>query len=139
MWGMKKKSKLQQTDEWIKARLGKATASRMGDVMAKIKSGAPSASRKNYLTELMVERMTGEPYPHHVSPEMQYGIDTQPEAVAAYCFQRNVDVADVGFVPHPFLPMTGCSPDGLIGPGNRIARLPPLRMGKKPRGACPRK
>jgi hypothetical protein len=39
-------SELQQTDEWIKARLGKVTASRMGDIMAKTKSG-PSASRKN--------------------------------------------------------------------------------------------
>jgi hypothetical protein len=53
-------SELQQTEEWINARLGKVTASRMGDIMAKTKSG-PSASRKNYRAELMVERLTGLP------------------------------------------------------------------------------
>jgi hypothetical protein len=53
-------SELQQTDEWIKARLGKATASRVGDIMARTKSG-PAASRKNYRAELMVERLTGLP------------------------------------------------------------------------------
>ncbi len=59
-------SELQQTEEWIRARLGKATASRMGDIMAKTKSGPPAASRKNYRAELVVERMTGLPYPHHL-------------------------------------------------------------------------
>jgi hypothetical protein len=33
-------NELQNTEEWIKARLGKATASRMDDLMAKTKSGS---------------------------------------------------------------------------------------------------
>ena len=38
----------QGTEEWFAQRLGKITSSRVGDVMAKTKSG-PSASRKNYM------------------------------------------------------------------------------------------
>ena len=37
----------QRTDEWFAARLGKVTASRVADVIAKTKTG-PSASRENY-------------------------------------------------------------------------------------------
>ena len=48
----------QRTEEWFAARLGKVTASRVADVLAKIKSGE-SASRKNYKMELVVQRLTG--------------------------------------------------------------------------------
>ncbi len=43
---------LQRTDAWMQQRLGKVTASRVADVLAKIKSGE-SASRKNYKMELV--------------------------------------------------------------------------------------
>ena len=48
----------QYSDEWFAARIGKVTASRICDVIAKTKSG-PSASRGNYLAELVSERLTG--------------------------------------------------------------------------------
>ena len=38
----------QRSDEWYSARLGKVTASRVADVMARTKSG-PAASRDNYM------------------------------------------------------------------------------------------
>ena len=50
---------MQQTEEWFKARLGKVTASRVSDVIAKTKSGY-SASRAKYMTQLILERITGE-------------------------------------------------------------------------------
>ena len=50
----------QRTEEWHKARLGKVTASRVADVLAKIKTGE-AAARKNYKMELVVQRLTGEP------------------------------------------------------------------------------
>jgi hypothetical protein len=43
----------QRTEEWFAARLGKVTASRVADLMAKTKSG-PSASRANYMADLIV-------------------------------------------------------------------------------------
>ena len=48
----------QRSDEWFLARLGCVTASRTVDVMAKTKSGY-SASRANYMTQLITERLTG--------------------------------------------------------------------------------
>ena len=49
----------QRTEEWFAVRLGKVTASRVADVMAKTKTGY-SASRDNYMAQLVVERITGE-------------------------------------------------------------------------------
>ena len=48
----------QGTPEWFAARLGNVTASRVADVIAKTKSGY-SASRENYMAQLICERMTG--------------------------------------------------------------------------------
>lgn len=104
----------QGSDDWIRARLGKATASRIADVVATTRSG-PAASRANYLAELVLERLTGEPAPHFTTAAMQHGIDTEPEAVAAYCFRQDVDAMEAGFVDHPKIANTGASPDRLIG------------------------
>jgi putative phage-type endonuclease len=104
---------IQGSDEWIKARLGKVTASRIGDLMAKTKTGY-STSRKNYLAELVVERETGEPYPTYTNAIMQRGLEIEPEARMAYCFEMNVEVEQVGFIPHPTIAMAGASPDGLV-------------------------
>ena len=44
----------QRTEEWFNARLGKVTASRIADLMAKTKSGY-SASRDSYMAQLTIE------------------------------------------------------------------------------------
>jgi len=105
---------LQGTDAWRTARLGCATASRIADIIAKTKSG-PSASRANYLAELVAERLTGVPAEHYSNAAMQWGTDTEPQARAAYAFIHGVDVTEVGFVPHPRIARAGASPDGYIG------------------------
>ena len=48
----------QRTPEWHEARLGRVTASRVADMVAKTKSGY-STSRANYMAELLCERLTG--------------------------------------------------------------------------------
>ena len=50
----------QGSDEWKAARAGKVTASRINDVMAKIKSGE-AAARRDYKFELVTEILTGMP------------------------------------------------------------------------------
>ncbi len=105
---------IQGTDEWYAARLGKATASRIADVIAKTKSGW-GASRKNYLAELVAERLTGAPAEQYVNAAMQRGTELEPQARSAYAFYRDADVTQVGFVDHPTIPMSGASPDGLVG------------------------
>ena len=47
----------QGTPEWHAARLGKATASRVADIIARTKSGY-STSRANYAAQLVCERLT---------------------------------------------------------------------------------
>lgn len=104
----------QRSEEWFRARLGKATASRVSDVVARTKSGY-SASRANYAAQLVCERLTGVQADSFSSPAMQWGTDHEDDARAAYAFMRDVDVQSVGFVDHPMVSEAGASPDGLIG------------------------
>ncbi len=104
----------QGSEEWFAERLGKATASRIADVIAKTKSGY-GASRGNYMAELISERLTGQTAGSFSNTAMQWGIDTEPEARAAYSFHTDNDVEKIGFVDHPTIAMSGASPDGLIG------------------------
>lgn len=104
----------QGTQEWREARLGKVTASRVADVVARTKSGW-GASRDNYMAELVAERLTGVAYEGFTSAAMQWGTDTEPYARDAYQFYQGVSVEEVGFVQHPSINMAGASPDGLVG------------------------
>ena len=106
---------IQGSEEWLRARIGKVTASRVHDIVATTRSGGFTAGRKNYLAELVTERLTGEPAPKFVSAAMANGTECEPEARAAYSFHADVDVEEVGFVEHPTIANAGCSPDGLVG------------------------
>jgi putative phage-type endonuclease len=105
---------IQGSPEWFAARLGRVTASRVADVIAKTKSG-PSASRANYMAQLIAERLTGVCAETFTNAAMQWGTDMEPEARAAYEFHCDAEVLQVGFVAHPTIAMSGASPDGLIG------------------------
>jgi putative phage-type endonuclease len=104
----------QRTPEWFAERCGKVTASRIADVMAKTKTG-PSASRTNYMAELVAERLTGSPKPSFSNAAMQHGTDTEPQARAMYELETGLTVTETGFHPHPVIEWTGASPDGLVG------------------------
>lgn len=103
----------QGSPEWLKARLGRATASRIADAIAKTKTGW-GASRANYAAQLVAERLTGEAQESYTNAAMKWGTEMEPEARAAYEFRTNVDVVQVGFVSHPTILMAGASPDGLV-------------------------
>jgi putative phage-type endonuclease len=105
----------QGSDEWHAARCGKVTASRVHDIVATTKSGGFTAGRKNYLAELVTERLTGQPAPSYQSAAMAYGTECEPEARFAYAIAQGIELEEVGFVHHPVISDAGCSPDGLIG------------------------
>jgi putative phage-type endonuclease len=107
-------SEEQGTESWFADRLGKVTASRLADVLAKTKTGY-SASRDNYMAQLICERLTGLKGESFTNAAMQHGTDTEPLARAAYEALQDVLVDEVGFVPHPSIEMAGASPDGLVG------------------------
>jgi len=104
----------QRSDEWFAARLGKVTASRVADVIAKTKTG-PSASRENYATQLVLERLTNKQADSYTNAAMQWGTETEPMARQAYELKRGLFVNETGFVDHPTIEMSGASPDGLVG------------------------
>ena len=106
----------QYSSEWWDARLGKATASKISDIMTKTKSGY-GAGRKNYEAQLISERLTGTAPPSFTNAAMQWGTDTEPKARATYEFLTDNAVTEVGFVDHPTISMSGASPDGLIENG----------------------
>jgi len=104
----------QRSDAWHQQRLGRVTASRVADVIAKTKSGY-SASRENYMAQIICERITGKVADSFTNAAMLHGVEQEPFARAAYELAKDVIVEEVGFVPHPNILMAGASPDGFVG------------------------
>ena len=103
----------QRSDEWFQTRLGKVTASRISDVIAKTKTGV-STSRYNYLIQLVSERLTGKKGDSvFINQAMQDGIDREEVARTLYTL-KNGEVDEVGFIDHPTIAMSGASPDGAL-------------------------
>ena len=111
----------QRTQEWFDARLGKVTASRVADVIAKTKTGV-STSRQNYLTQLVTERLTGKKADSYVNQAMQDGIDREETARSLYELKYG-EVKEVGFIDHPTIAMSGASPDGMIANGEGVLEI----------------
>ena len=103
----------QGSEEWLKIRLGKVTASGVADVLAKTKSGV-SASRGNYLIKLAIQRVTGVVEESFTNDAMQWGKDNEAQARVAYEVASGNFVDQVAFVDHPTIAWFGASPDGLI-------------------------
>jgi putative phage-type endonuclease len=104
----------QGSDEWFAQRLGKVTASRIADLLAKTKSGW-GASRTNYEAQIIAERLTGQREETFKSAAMERGNEVEAEAREAYEFFNNVTVIETSFVDHPIIDMSGASPDGFVG------------------------
>jgi putative phage-type endonuclease len=104
----------QGSEAWQMVRCGKVTASRLADVLAKTKSGY-SSSRANYMTQLVLERVTGTKAESYTNAAMLHGVTQEPFARAAYEAHTGQMVEEVGFLPHPEIADAGASPDGLVG------------------------
>lgn len=105
---------IQGSPEWFAQRLGRVTASRLVDVLAKLKTGE-AAARANYRAELVAERLTGKAAESFSNAAMKWGTDCEPLARAAYEAEFGVLVDEVAMIPHPSIEWAGASPDGLVG------------------------
>ena len=103
----------QGSTEWLRARLGVATASRAADALSVLKSGAPAKARMDYAMELAFERVAGQPLDRAVTVAMNRGSELEPDARAAYEARTGILVDQMGFALHDTL-QAGASPDGLI-------------------------
>ena len=105
---------IQGSPEWFAQRCGKATASRISDIVAKTKSGY-STSRANYMAQLVVERMTNQVAESYTNAAMEWGIENEGFARANYESKMNLLVTETGAIDHPTILKSAASPDGLVG------------------------
>ena len=105
---------IQGSVEWLQARAGRVTASRVADLLARTKTGY-GASRASYMAELVVERLTGRPAERFTNAAMERGTALEPVARQTYAFVHDVDVEETGLVMHSAIADFGASPDGIIG------------------------
>ena len=125
-------------------RAGKVTASRVADVLSKVKSGE-SAGRKNLKMDLVAERLTGKPTDSFTNSAMQWGTEQEPFARIAYEAYKGIFVEQIPFMDHPTIEWFGCSPDGLVGEDglleikspNTTTHLEYLQDGKPPNRYIP--
>jgi putative phage-type endonuclease len=103
----------QRSPEWYAQRLGKATASRVADIIARTKSGY-STSRANYAADLITERLTGAPVLGFVSAAMIWGLEQEEPARALYADRCGLVVTPAEYVDHPEISWSGASPDGYV-------------------------
>ena len=101
----------QGSQEWLALRAGKVTASKAADVMSSI----TTAGYRNYLADLVVERLTGNKTESFTNAAMQWGVDQEQLARAEYEVKTGSFVDQIAFVEHPTIVNLGCSPDGLVG------------------------
>lgn len=108
---------LQRSEDWFADRVGKVTASRVKDLNAKPMKG--KALNALGLT-ILAERLTGVQKEIPTNFNMQWGIDNEPHAIAAYENETGNFVIGTGLIDHPFIEMFGASPDGLVGEDGQI-------------------
>lgn len=109
------------SQEWLNARAGVITASRVADLMARTKTGV-SASRRAMITTLAIERITGVTEDTFVNAAMHRGTALEPEARVAY--ERHIGgfVEEIGLALHDTHNFVGASVDGLVG-GDGIVEI----------------
>ena len=114
---------IQGSDEWFASRVGKITASRLGDIMRTTKWGESTYKAKVRL-ELAIERITGKSASSVVSNQaMRDGVEREPDARKLFEAITGKEVAEVGSFDHPTIVNTAASPDGLIRGENAVLEI----------------
>jgi putative phage-type endonuclease len=108
---------IQNTPEWLAARCGSLGASDLHKALARNPKGTGwGLTRAALRRQLGAERMTGKPTTSgYQNQNMITGQERESAAREAYCWERGVDVEQVGLIIHPRIEWTHASPDGLVG------------------------
>lgn len=103
----------QLSEEWFGCRLGKITASKFGDLIKTSKHRVEwTQAQTSILLTIAAERLTGQRVMTYPSKAMQWGIETEDEAVSFYELNSMTTVRQSGFFE--FSRDVGGSPDGII-------------------------
>lgn len=106
---------LQSAPGWLQERLGRATASRMKDALAKKKDGSDSEARRKYAIELITERVTGLAIERFVSDDMKRGSALEEVARGLYEIRTGELVGPAALIHHPTIEWLSATPDGFLG------------------------
>jgi hypothetical protein len=123
----------QNSEEWLRARMGIPTASQFSTVLAK----GEGKTRRTYMLKLAGEVITEKPMESFSNEHTERGHELEPEARDLYAFQTGAQIDRVGFIKDG---RKGVSPDCLIGDdgGAEIkTRLPHLQGDLIDRGEVP--
>jgi putative phage-type endonuclease len=108
---MKVLSMPQGSPEWLAARAGKVTASRISDVMA----SKTTAAYRDYRAQIVAEILTGQPQESgFTNAAMQWGTEQEKFARVEYELACDWTVDEIGIVLHPTIERGAASPDGLV-------------------------
>lgn len=102
----------QGSEEWLKARLGVATASNFDKIATSV--GKESATLPKYALELATQKLLLEPEESYKNDAMRRGNELEPVARQAYQEFSLETVDEVGFMISD-CENYGYSPDGLVG------------------------
>jgi len=123
----------QNSEEWLRARMGIPTASAFSDVLAK----GEGKMRRTYMLKLAGEIITGEPTESFTNVHMDRGKAMEAEARDLYAFMSDCDPNQVGFIKSG---RKGASPDSLIANDGGLeikTRLPHLQIELLEKGDVP--
>jgi len=105
----------QNTDEWLRLRLGIITGSNINKIVTAAGKPAKNDSMRQYAAELAAQRITGRLEENFQSYAMQLG-HLQEDVARDIYSEKFAPVKQCGFVTNDDLGFTvGCSPDGLVG------------------------
>jgi hypothetical protein len=99
----------QRSEEWYRVRMGIPTASMFGAILVQ---NDKRAGRASYMRKLAGEILTDIPMESYTNDDMARGTEQEPEILARYAFEHDVEIEPCGFIRNG---KRGCSPDGLIG------------------------
>ena len=108
----------QGSEDWLSLRAGRVTASNFGKVLA----GGAGKTRRDYMLQLLAERLTGAPGESYTNAAMEWGTATEPQARAMYELLEGVEVEEVTMIVRD--ENVAASPDGLLPGGGLEAKCP---------------
>lgn len=115
---MKHHSCVQGSEQWLRLRMGKPTASEFGRILTP-KNLERSASARIYAIDLLTELMLDCPLSGVTTAAMEHGHDWEAKAILAYEMLNGVDVEPCGFITNDEETI-GASPDSLVGPDGSL-------------------
>jgi putative phage-type endonuclease len=103
---------IQGSEEWLKIRKGRATASEASKILTP--TGKPSAQSISYMRKLARETFMDDPLEWTGNKHTDWGNEQEPHARAAFTARTGLEVIEVGFCQRFDRAPIGCSPDGLV-------------------------